>query len=67
MIAVRLTANSSNGGFVKDKKYKIVGDDAEVDLTGTWKYKIGINQNEVMKYAGKLKNLKKAGSDSIME
>lgn len=62
VIAVRLTANSSNGGFVKDKKYKIVGDDAEVDLTGTWKYKIGINQNEVMKYAGKLKNLKKAGS-----
>lgn len=62
VIAVRLTANSSNGGFVKDKKYKIVGDDAEVDLTGTWKYKVGINLDEVMKYNGKLKNLKKAGS-----
>ena len=60
-ITIHPTAGSFDG-FVKDKKYKIVGDDAEVDLTGTWKYKIGINQNEVMKYAGKLKNLKKAGS-----
>lgn len=62
MITVRLTANSANGGFVKGKNYKIVGDDAEIELTGTWKYKIGINQNEVVKYADRLKNLNKAGS-----
>lgn len=49
VITVRLTANSANGGFVKGKNYKIVGDDAEIELTGTWKYKIGINQNEVVK------------------
>jgi len=62
VITVRLTANSANGGFVKGKNYKIVGDDAEIELTGTWKYKIGINQNEVVKYADRLKNLNKAGS-----
>lgn len=62
VITVRLTANSANGGFVKDKKYKIVGDDAEVDLTGSWKYRIGIDRNEMEKYAGRLKNLKRAGS-----
>lgn len=62
VITVRLTANSANGGFVKGKNYKIVGDDAELELTGTWKYKIGINQNEVVKYADRLKNLNKAGS-----
>ena len=62
VITVRLTANSANGGFVKDKKYKIVGDDAEIDLTGRWKYKIGIDRNEIEKYAGRLKNLKRAGS-----
>lgn len=62
VITVRLTANSANGGFVKDKKYKIVGDDAEVNLTGTWKYKMGVNQTEVEKYAERLKNLRRAGS-----
>ncbi|HBO05491.1 MULTISPECIES: sialate O-acetylesterase [Bacteroides] len=62
VITVRLTANSANGGFVKGKNYKIVGDDAEIELTGTWKYKIGINQNEVVKYADRLKNLNRAGS-----
>jgi sialate O-acetylesterase len=62
VITVRLTADSANGGFVKGKNYKIVGDDAEIELTGTWKYKIGINQNEVVKYADRLKNLNKAGS-----
>lgn len=62
VITVRLTANSANGGFVKDKKYKIVGDDAEVNLTGTWKYKMGVNQTEVEEYAERLKNLRRAGS-----
>lgn len=62
VITVRLTANSANGGFVKDKKYKIIGDDAEVNLTGTWKYKMGVNQTEVEEYAERLKNLRRAGS-----
>lgn len=62
VITVRLVANSPNGGFVKDKRYKIVGDDAEVDLTGAWKYKMGINRTEVERYADRLKNLRRAGS-----
>ncbi len=62
VITVRLTANSSHGGFVKGKKYQIVGDDAVIDLTGTWKYKMGINRDEVAGYADRLKNLKRAGS-----
>lgn len=42
VVAVRLTANAADAGFVPDKPYKIVGDDAEIDLTGTWKYKVGM-------------------------
>lgn len=61
-ITVKLTANSSNGGFVEDKPYKIVGDEAEINLIGTWKYKVGMNLNEASKYAARLENLKSAGS-----
>lgn len=41
VVAVRLTANAGDAGFVPDKPYKIVGDEAEIDLTGEWKYKQG--------------------------
>lgn len=61
-IAVKLTANSGNGGFVKDKPYKIVGDDAEITLTGLWKYKVGSDLKEAAKYGERLKNLHSAGS-----
>lgn len=61
-ITVRLTSRSGNGEFVADKRYKIVGDDVEIDLTGTWKYKVGKDLNEVKKYADRLTNLKSAGS-----
>lgn len=62
VIAVKLTANSGNGGFVEDKVYKIIGDEAEINLTGTWKCKVGMNLNEARKYTDRLKNLKTAGS-----
>ena len=39
-VVVRLNAPAGNGEFVKDKPYKIIGDAAEIDLTGTWKYKV---------------------------
>lgn len=61
-ITVKLTANSGNGGFVDDKPYKIVGDDAEINLTGTWKYQVGKDLNEAEQYAARLKNLEYAGS-----
>lgn len=62
VIAVRLTANGGNGGFVKDKRYAIVGDEAEIDLTGTWRYKTGIDQSEVQRLSSRLANLDRTGS-----
>lgn len=41
VIAVRLTANAPDAGFVPDKPYKLEGDEAVVDLTGEWKWRIG--------------------------
>ncbi len=61
-IVVRLTSNAGNGGFEKDKPYKIVGDDVEVNLTGVWKYKVGKDLDEVASYADRLKNMRTAGS-----
>lgn len=62
VIAVRLTANGGNGGFVKDKRYAIVGDEAEIALTGTWRYKTGIDQSEVQRLSARLANLDRTGS-----
>ena len=41
VVAVRLTANAGDAGFVPDKPYRIVADEAEIDLTGSWKYRVG--------------------------
>ena len=61
-IAVRLNAPAGNGEFIKDKPYKIIGDAAEIDLTGTWKYKVGLDLTEVSKYTERLKNRQSVGS-----
>ena len=61
-IAVRLNAPAGNGEFVKDKPYKLIGDAAQIDLTGTWKYKVGTDMAEAMQYADRLKNRKNVGS-----
>lgn len=61
-IAVRLNAPAGNGEFIKDKPYKIIADAAEIDLTGEWKYKVGTDMSEVMKYEQRLKNRRTAGS-----
>lgn len=61
-ITVKLTAQSGNGEFTADKPYKIVGDDVEISLTGTWKYKIGRDREESKQYAERLKNRRTAGS-----
>lgn len=47
-VVVRLNANAGNGEFVKDKPYKIIGDAAVIDLTGTWKYKVGTDMGSMM-------------------
>ena len=40
-ITVRVVSNSSKGGFVEEKPYKIIVGENEIDLTGDWKYNIG--------------------------
>lgn len=62
VISVKLTDRYGNGGFVKDKPYKIIGDAHQIDLTGTWKYQVGMNLNEVNSYNARLKSLHTAGS-----
>ena len=61
-IAVRHNAPGGNGEFVKDKPYKVIGDAAVIDLTGTWKYKVGTDMSEAFQYADRLKNRKNVGS-----
>lgn len=61
-IVVRLNATGGNGEFIKDKPYKIIGDAAEIDLTGTWKYNVGTDMSEAAAFADRLKNRKNVGS-----
>lgn len=61
-IVVRLNAPGGNGEFIKDKPYKIIGDAAEIDLTGTWKYNVGTDMSEAAAFADRLKNRKNVGS-----
>lgn len=61
-ITVKLTVNSPIGGFVQDKPYKIIGDEAEISLLGTWKYKVGLNVSDADQYAKRLTNLSSTGS-----
>ncbi len=62
VIAVRLNAPQGNGEFVKDKPYRVIGDAAEIDLTGTWKYKVGQDMDEVREYQSRLENRNHVGS-----
>lgn len=61
-IAVRLNAPAGNGEFIKDKPYKIIGDAAEIDLTGAWKYKVGTDMAAAAPYFERLKNRQTVGS-----
>lgn len=61
-IVVRLNAPGGNGEFIKDKPYKIIGDAAEIDLTGTWKYNVGTDMSKAAAFADRLKNRKNVGS-----
>ncbi len=63
VIAVKLTDRSGRGGFWQDKNYKLVGDEATVDLAGSdWKYKVGMDLGETEQYRKRLTNLRRAGS-----
>lgn len=41
VISVRVISNTGIGGFIKDKSYKMVFEEEEINLEGGWKYKIG--------------------------
>ena len=40
-ITIRVISYSGRGGFVKDKPYKLILENDEIDLKGEWKYKVG--------------------------
>ena len=40
-IVIRVTNNSGKGGFVPDKPYYLTAGNHEIDLKGTWLYKVG--------------------------
>ena len=41
LIAVKVTNNSGEGGFVLDKPYELQAGAVKIDLKGMWKYKVG--------------------------
>ncbi len=41
IIVIRVTNNSGKGGFVPDKPYYLTANNEEIDLKGTWQYKVG--------------------------
>lgn len=40
-IVIRVINNSGKGGFVPDKPYYLTANNQEIDLKGTWQYKVG--------------------------
>jgi sialate O-acetylesterase len=40
-IVIRVQNNSGKGGFVPDKPYFLTSNNQEIDLKGTWQYKVG--------------------------
>ncbi len=40
-ITVKVLTESGDGGFIKDKPYKLEIGDTVINLTGSWKYKLG--------------------------
>jgi sialate O-acetylesterase len=40
-IVIRVTNQAGKGGFVPDKPYFMTVDDQQIDLKGTWQYKVG--------------------------
>lgn len=61
-VTLKLTALDGGGEVVPDKPYTLWGDDDEVPLSGTWKYKVGYDRNEAEKVPDRKTVLKHAGS-----
>jgi sialate O-acetylesterase len=42
-IVIRVICNNGEGGFTKNKPFRIFTDNESVELAGTWKYKVGVS------------------------
>jgi sialate O-acetylesterase len=47
-IVVRVVNNIGKGGFVKDKPYKLIAEEQEIDLRGEWQYKLGAKMDSLL-------------------
>jgi len=45
-IVIRVVCNSGDGGITADKPFRVFTDDESIELSGTWKYKIGAKVKE---------------------
>lgn len=43
VIAVRMIDTDGSGGFIKDKRYRLLIGDDELDLAGDWQYQVGVS------------------------
>jgi sialate O-acetylesterase len=50
VIAIRLTCNARGGGWVEEKPYQLMVGDESIDLTGDWKYSIGLDNPPAMSF-----------------
>lgn len=41
VITVRIIDTDGNGGFIKDKKYRLISGESELSLAGEWQYRVG--------------------------
>lgn len=46
-IVVRVISNAGKGGFVKDKPYWLEVDGHKIDLTGEWRYRVGMRSEPI--------------------
>ncbi|MBN2636948.1 MAG: hypothetical protein JXR61_11815 [Prolixibacteraceae bacterium] len=51
LIVIQVTNNSGKGGFVPNKPYYLTANNQEIDLKGTWQYKVGKVQ-QPMQFGG---------------
>ncbi|MCG2616205.1 sialate O-acetylesterase [Terrimonas sp. NA20] len=47
-ITVRVVCPSGRGGFIGDKQYALISGDQTIDLSGTWKYKLGVKMENLI-------------------
>jgi sialate O-acetylesterase len=46
-IAVRVECNSPRGGFVEEKPYQLIAGNETIDISGQWKYKVGVDYSKL--------------------